>query len=330
MTRNRNAETSHEDQKLCGVSLKFMTSGPDIASTLRAALEGKILYDFMGDEDEVYVRLTTIENAKDDIKKVLDIPVENEANYLVPLEDIVTVEEIQRPDSIEREDLKRTTVIYADLKPGTKTTPLEIAEYFEDKVFGDITSKYPSTILEFAGEVKDTRESQKDFTIAIIMAICLIYVILTILFNSLFKSLVIMIAIPFGIVGIILAFWLHGISVYGFFAVIGALGLSGVVVNDAIIMLVKLDTDFNTSLSREHIKLQIASIAKTRLRAVILTTLTTVVGIIPTAYGWAGYDAMLAQMMLALAWGLIFGTTITLILIPCMYSILINMRLKKI
>ncbi|MFC1592868.1 efflux RND transporter permease subunit, partial [Candidatus Omnitrophota bacterium] len=308
---------------------RLAISPSDIASTLRAALEGKILYDFMGDDEEIYVRLTTVESAKDNIDKVLNIPVENEANYLVPLQDIVTVEQIERPDSIEREDLKRTTAIYADLRPGSKTTPLEIAEYFENKVFGDIASKHPSTVLEFAGEVKDTRESQRDFAVAIIMAVCLIYIILTLLFDSLFKSLIIILAIPFGIVGIILAFWVHGISIYGFFAVIGALGLAGVVVNDAIIMLVKLDSDFDVSLSRERINSQVASIAKTRLRAVILTTLTTVAGIIPTAYGWAGYDAMLAQMMLALAWGLIFGTTITLILIPCIYSVAVNVRLKK-
>ena len=65
---------------------------------------------------------------------------------------------------------------------------------------------------------------------------------------------------------------------------------------------------------------QIAKIAQTRLRAVVLTTLTTVVGIIPTAYGFAGYDAMLAEMMLSLAWGLIFGSIITLVIIPCIYS----------
>ncbi|MFH1752814.1 MAG: efflux RND transporter permease subunit, partial [Candidatus Omnitrophota bacterium] len=95
----------------------------------------------------------------------------------------------------------------------------------------------------------------------------------------------------------------------------------GVVVNDAIIMLVKLDKEYNPSLGIGKVHGQVASIAKTRLRAVVLTTLTTVVGIIPTAYGWAGYDAMLAQMMLALAWGLFFGTIITLVLIPCIYAL---------
>ena len=65
---------------------------------------------------------------------------------------------------------------------------------------------------------------------------------------------------------------------------------------------------------------EIAQIAKTRLRAVVLTTVTTVVGVLPTAYGLAGYDAMMAEMMLALAWGLCFGTLITLVLVPCVYS----------
>ncbi|MFH1868294.1 MAG: efflux RND transporter permease subunit [Candidatus Omnitrophota bacterium] len=300
---------------------RLAISPSDIAKTLRASLEGKILYDFAGDDEEVYVRLTTTEDAKDDINKVLDIPVENESKYLVPLKDVVLVEEVSKPDSIEREDLKRITRIYADIKQGTKQTPLEIAEYFESKVFSKLTSKHPTTILEFAGEVKDTRESQGDFTLAIIMAIVFIYIILVLLLNSLYRPLIIMLSIPFGLVGIILAFWLHGISMYGFFAVIGALGLTGVVVNDAIIMLVKLDKEFDPSLPRTELYKQIGDIAQTRLRAVVLTTLTTVVGIIPTAYGWAGYDAMLSQMMLALAWGLLFATFITLILIPSIYAL---------
>lgn len=300
----------------------------DIAKTIRAALEGKILYEFMGDDEEIYVRLTTIEEAKNDINKVLGIPVENKGQYLVPLEDIVTLEESAKPDSLNREDLKRITAIYADLKPKSKHTPLEIARYFEEKVFPDINKRYPSAIIEFGGEVRDTRESRRDFSLAIIMAIAFVYLILVLLFNSLGKPFIIMLSIPFGIVGIILAFWMHGISLYGFFAVIGALGLSGVVVNDAIIMLTKLDKEFDPASPRDKLHRQIAQIAQTRLRAVVITTLTTVVAIIPTAYGWAGYDSMLAQMMLALCWGLIFGTMITLLLVPCVYSLIKERKFK--
>jgi multidrug efflux pump subunit AcrB len=276
------------------------------------------------------VRLTTIEEAKNDINKVLQLPVENQGQYLVPLKDIVTVQESAKPDSLSREDLKRTTAVYADLKQKAKDTPLEIARYFEENIFPDINKKYPSAIIEFGGEVRDTRESRKDFGLAIVMAIAFVYLILVLLFDSLSKPFIIMLSIPFGIVGIILAFFLHGISLYGFFAVIGALGLSGVVVNDAIIMLTKLDKEFDSALPKEELNRQIANIAQTRLRAVILTTITTVAGIIPTAYGWAGYDAMLSQMMLALCWGLIFGTMITLLLVPCVYSLMKELRFKSV
>ena len=110
-------------------------------------------------------------------------------------------------------------------------------------------------------------------------------------------------------------------SLFGFYAAIGTLGLAGVVINDSIIMLVKLDKEYDTQQSRKASNKQISRIAQTRLRAVMLTTLTTAAGLMPTAYGLAGYDAMLAEMMLALAWGLIFGTTVTLLFIPCIYRI---------
>lgn len=293
----------------------------DIARTIRASLEGTILYEFRGIDETVYTRLTVVTRAKDDIKKIFDIPIENRGQYLVPLRDLVDTDRVDTPDSIIRDELKRSTTVYADIKPGSGKTPIEIADHFEKELFPMINEKYPTSAIEFRGEVKDTRESGGDFMLAITIAVLLIYVILALLFDSLLKPLLIMVSIPFGVVGIIMAFWAHGIDMYGFFAVIGALGLAGVVVNDSIIMLSKLDASFDENRDVSGKDVQIAAIAKTRLRAVILTTLTTVAAIIPTAYGWAGYDSMLAQMMLALSWGLLFGTTVTLVIVPCMYSL---------
>ena len=161
------------------------------------------------------------------------------------------------------------------------------------------------------------------------MVLFLIYIVLAVLFSSLWKPLIIMLAIPFGIVGIVFAFWLHGKTLFGFYAAVGALGLAGVVINDSIIMLTKLDKEYDNGNQGVHAHKQIADIAKTRLRAVVLTTLTTVAGLLPTAYGFAGYDAMLAEMMLALTWGLVFGTLITLILIPSVYSVEKDILLLK-
>ena len=90
----------------------------------------------------------------------------------------------------------------------------------------------------------------------------------------------------------------------------------GVVINDGIVMLDRLDQT-----NKEQTIETIPAIAASRLRAIVLTTLTTVIGVFPTAYGILGYDPMLADMMLALAWGLVFGTLITLVLVPRMVGV---------
>ena len=300
---------------------RLSISPGDVAKTFRAALEGTVLYEFSNGDEEIRVRLTTVDSAKNHIDKVLMIPVENRTNYLVPLGDLVTVEKVRSPTSISRKGLKRTTVLDADIREGAHFTPLDAAEVLETGIFPDILSRYPAGNFAFDGEIKDTRESRNDFRNAALLAMLLIYGILAILFDSTSKPLIIMLAIPFGVVGVILAFLAHGKVMFGFYAAVGALGLAGVVINDSIVMLVKLIDDVDPDAPAETYDRSVAKVSQTRLRAVVLTTLTTVVGVLPTAYGWAGYDAMLAEMMLSLAWGLLFGTVITLILIPCLFRV---------
>ena len=306
---------------------RLSISPVDIATTFRASLEGQILYELPKGNEHIDVRLSVIDEAQKDIKTILTIPVENKGNYLAPLGDFVIIKKEMAPISISRRDTRRATTVYADLKPGTNKTPLQIAADLENGIFRDIIRQQPSTSINFDGEVADTRESQNDLRNAIIMVVFLIFAVLVILFNSISRPIMIMLAIPFGVVGVILAFWLHGQTLFGFFAAIGTLGMAGVVINDAIIMLTKLDYEYDKSepqtLHDKNVRTEkIARIAQTRLKAVILTTLTTVAGVLPTAYGVAGYDSMLSEMMLAMAWGLMFGSFITLLLIPCMYSVI--------
>lgn len=299
----------------------------DISSTIRASLEGNILYELPNGNEHIDVRISVIDSSKNDIKSILDIPVENRSNYMAPLSDLVNISISDSPISINRRDSRRVTNVTADLKQGTSATPLEIADYLENNVFGNILSIQPGTSLNFDGEVFDTRESKNDLRNAIVMVVILIFAILIMLFDSFIRALLIMVAIPFGVVGVVVAFWAHGQTLFGFFAAVGALGMAGVVINDSIIMISRLDEEFQ-KMQEMSLNEKIARIAQTRLKAVILTTLTTVAGVLPTAYGIAGYDAMLAEMMLALAWGLLFGTVITLILVPCMYSAMHEIQQK--
>jgi len=304
---------------------RLSISPQDISTTFRASLEGEILFELPNGNEHIDVRLSVLDRAKTDMDSILNIPVENRANYLAPLRDLVNIKKTETPLSINRRDTRRVTTVFADLKPDAKKTPLDIAEMLENGVFREIISQQTSTSLNFDGEIADTRESRNDFRNAVVLVTFLIFAILAMLFNSVTRPVIIMLAIPFGMVGVILAFWSHGQTLFGFFAAIGALGMAGVVINDAIIMLTKLDQEF-VKKTEKSVNENIARIAQTRLKAVILTTLTTVVGVLPTAYGIAGYDAMLAEMMLALAWGLLFGSLITLVLIPSLYSLIQDMK----
>ncbi len=304
-----------------GVSVSSVTK------TLRAILNSYEVFTLKREGDiEVEVNVSVSDNAKKDIGNVLSIPVKNSGSYLVPLGSVVNYRNIKSPDTIQRENFMRTIMVYADIAEGEAgMTPAEAGSIIEKTIFPELLAEYPSANLKFAGEIKDTRESGNDMLYSSIAVLFIIYIILALLFNSMFKPFIIMLSIPFGVAGVVYALYFHGITVYGFFSAIGVLGLAGVVINDAIVMLDKLEREYERT-EGVSITARVASIAKTRLRAVFLTTITTVAGLIPTAYGFAGYDSMLSDMMLVMAWGLIFGTLITLILIPMIYCSMMRIR----
>lgn len=301
-----------------------------LSSTLRAYIEGDILYTLNSGEEEVDVRFTSLDEHKDDIDQLVSLAVANRNNYLIPIRGLVDVKEGVKPANIQRTDYKRTVTVYADLRPNTNQTPLMIAEQLERDVFPKVVEGMPTTNLRFRGEIEDTRESQGDFLLSIIMVLLIIYVILVFIFNSIWTPFLIGAIVPFGAVAVILAFWAHGILHYGFFAVIGVLGMIGVIINDSIVLVDKLESYMDEALKEGAAYLEaIAEISSTRLRAVIVTTMTTVAGLFPTAYGVGGYDSMLAEMMLSMGWGLLLGMFITLLLVPCLYSLFFQVKLWK-
>ncbi|MCB9091478.1 MAG: efflux RND transporter permease subunit [Halobacteriovoraceae bacterium] len=297
-----------------------------LSSTLRAYIEGDILYTLNSGEEEIDIRFTCRDQNKDDINKILKLTVANRENYLVPIEQLVEVTNNKKPANIQRVNYKRATMIYADIEKASSQTPLEIADRLEKEVFPHILSGKPTTNIVFRGEVEDSRESESDFALSITLVLAIIYLLLIFLFDSFWTPLLIGAIIPFGVVGTVLAFYLHGLDQYGFFAVIGTLGMIGVVINDSIVLIDKLD---NTLKDSNNLFFDISSISSTRLRAIVITTVTTVAGLFPTAYGLGGYDSMLAEMMLAMGWGLLFGMFITLFLVPCLYSVYAQLKFAK-
>ncbi|MGA0242582.1 MAG: efflux RND transporter permease subunit, partial [Candidatus Marinamargulisbacteria bacterium] len=201
-----------------------------ISSTLRTALNGQRLFTLRRNDDEVPVYLTVMDTYRQQLSDLLSIPVENHRNYLIPLANLVNVTPIQAKKIIRRYDQKRTSFIYADMSPTANQSPLEIAKELETTLFPPLLVGFPTAHVGFDGEVLDSRQSKRDLTMGMIAAVALIYLILAILFNSVLKPLRIMLVIPFGVIGVILAFYAHQKWAVGFYAVIGTLGMSGGVV----------------------------------------------------------------------------------------------------
>ena len=147
-----------------------------------------------------------------------------------------------------------------------------------------------------------------------------IYMLISLLFNSYSQPLLVILSIPFALIGVVWAFFFQS-ETFSFFVLLGVLALVGVVVNDSLVMISHLNfIKKNIDMDGSSIE-WIAKGAKDRLRAVILTTLTTLAGVLPLIYGFGGKDAFLQPMVMALGYGLLFGTFVTLILLPCLYSI---------
>jgi multidrug efflux pump subunit AcrB len=183
----------------------------------------------------------------------------------------------------------------------------------------DLENNYPDINAISEGGGKDSKQSMQSFKVAFLMSIVGVYLLLMLLFDSFTQPILIIFSIPFSLIGVIWAFFLHS-EALSFFALMGILSLIGVIVNDSLVMVSHLNR-----LQKKDKKIaKIEWIVKgstDRLRAVVLTSLTTLAGVIPLAYGIGGVDYILQPMVLALGYGLLFGTLMTLILLPCLYFI---------
>jgi multidrug efflux pump subunit AcrB len=146
-----------------------------------------------------------------------------------------------------------------------------------------------------------------------------VYCLLILLFNSWTQPLLVMLAIPFGITGIIIAFTLHG-EPLSFMAVLGLIGLAGVVVNDSLVLVNHINELRRRNPDRNALEV-VAEATSNRVRAIVMTTVSTVAGLVPLAYGLGGTDVFIAPMALALGYGLLFATPLTLVLVPCLYAV---------
>ncbi|MCB1147692.1 MAG: efflux RND transporter permease subunit, partial [Leptospiraceae bacterium] len=292
-----------------------------IALSLQTAFEGRVATSIKETEQEVDIRVIFPENLREKLSSLNKVMVRNQIGNLVPITALASYKKYPGISQITHADWRRTIYVKANIDEQRNTSVTVNNELI--KAMQPIMKKYPDNSMKAGGEYEDTQDSMKDLLLAMGVAVGVILIILVLQFGNLRHPRVVMTAIPLGLIGVSFAFFLHKLIflpelVFSFLASMGIIGLSGVVVNDSIVLV-----DFINKLRKTGISKREAVIGAGvyRLRAVLLTTITTVFGLFPTAYGLGGDDPFLRPMALAMGWGLAFATFITLMVVPVYYSI---------
>jgi multidrug efflux pump subunit AcrB len=282
---------------------------------LRLIYSGLNVTNVRFDEKEISVRIYLGEKDYSEVF-IAETKVMNNQGRLIPMSQFSKIREIAGEPDLNHFDGERSVSITASVEDGV-ATPQGIMEAVIQQL--DIANNYPEVRLISEGGAKEMTESMDSFRNAFIMSIFGVFLLLMLLFNSWSQPMLVISSIPFSLIGVIWAFYFHG-ETLSFFAVMGSLALIGVIVNDSLVMVSHLNYIKAKKALNENAFNWIAKGSKDRLRAVVLTSLTTLAGVLPLAYGIGGVDYLLQPMVLALGYGLLFGTVTTLILLPCLYS----------
>lgn len=287
-----------------------------LGETVRTALTGTVVSNVVLNNKEVDLLVRVLPKYREKVADLNEIRVMDAKGNLIPITRVARYVEHEGSKEIRRFDFKRARTLLGNVEP-EKITSVE-ANGIVRKKYDELSKKYPEVSLVFGGEEQNTAESMQSLQSALVLAIIGIFALLVFLFQSYLRPLIIMSTIPLGLVGFSISFFLHGRPI-SFLAMIGVIGLAGIIVNSGIVLISFIDRmREDSNLSLDEILRRASGM---RLRAVLVTSLTTVGGLMPTAYGIGGSEAMLIPMTLAMAWGLTSGTILTLVWVPCAYAI---------
>lgn len=256
------------------------------------------------------------ESIRRDPSQLREFLVPNAAGRLTPLKNMVHVEAIPGSATVYHYKSDRAITISGDIDKET-TTPIKVSQAVTEKF--NVDRDYPGLQLVVGGEAEESEKSFNELLAILAIAALGIYFLLILLFNSIWQPVIVLMAVPFGIVGVIIGFSIHN-EPLGFLAMTGIIGLAGVVVNDALVLVNHIN-ELRQANANTDIKEIVATGSANRLRPVLLTTISTAAGLMPLAYGIGGIDPYMSPMALALGWGLLFATLLTLVLVPSLYVI---------
>lgn len=292
----------------------------DLALALRGANDGLVAGSFRDPQrnEDMDIRVLLADAHRESLHDLLDVDLATPAGYLVKLRDVADVEVDRGYRAYHRYDGKRTVSVLAQVDD-VQATSLSANQMLKAR-FAGLDQRYPQLEVRYGGEFEESGEAFADLGRAFPVAIVAIYMILAALFRSYAQPLVVITAVPFAFVGIVLGVALLDYSV-SFVLLYAAIGLTGVVVNDSLVMV-----DFINRARREEGLDLVEAVRQSgarRFRPIVLTTLTTVVALLPMAFGLQGASKTYGPFAASITFGLLVAMVGTLFAVPITYTSLL-------
>ncbi len=292
----------------------------DLGRQLRSFLYGAEVLRQQRGRNEIRIKVRLPESERDSENALKDLLVRAPSGRFVPLREVADLSWGRAYTSIRRREGRRVLQVSADVRPRSKA--IEVINDLKANVLPNLCARHQGLNYTFEGHQADMRESTDSLRYTFLMALLAIYTMLAIPFRSFVQPLIVMTAIPFGVVGAFVGHMIMGYDL-SLISIFGIVALSGVVVNDSLVLIDFANRRRKSGLTpREAIR----SAALQRFRPVMLTTLTTFGGLAPMIFETSRQARFLIPMALSLGFGILFATVITLIIIPALYLLVYDVE----
>ena len=292
----------------------------DVARQVRDAFSGATALRQQRGRNELTVRVRRPEAERSSAYDVETLLVRTPAGTFVPLLDVAEVESGRAYTVINRRDARRTVTVTAEVEPIDQVGQIQAT--LDSEILPQLIRDYPGLTTSYQGRQASMKESIGGLFSGFGLALVAIYFLLAIPFRSYVQPLIVMIAIPFGVVGSVLGHLLMGYSL-SLMSMMGMVALAGVVVNDSLVLIDYANRQRLAGLSAHD---AIIAAGTRRFRPIILTTMTTFGGLTPMIFETSRQARFLIPMALSLGYGILFATVITLLLVPCLYLLIEDAR----
>ena len=293
-----------------------------VGRQVRDAFFGAVALRQLRGTNEIEVRVKLPESERKDMRFLDDFVLRTPDGVEVPLMSVVNVDRGEAFRSIVRRDGRRVITVSSKVEP--KSAAGGVLQVVREELLPQLRAEYPGLTWTFEGSQAEMRESTATLWGGFAMAMAAIYALLAVAFGSYTQPLIVMMAIPFGLVGAVLGHMLLGYDL-SLVSMMGVVAVSGVVVNGALIMVDHANRSRREQMSAFE---AIHQAGLRRFRPIMLTTMTTFGGLTPIILESSRQAYHLVPMAISLGFGIVFATTIMLVVVPCLYMMLEDLRGK--